>query len=466
MPEDLTTEDVPEFAGQERQESPDNQLFCCLFEFAPHAILSAGRDGRTTTEHAPLMLAAIRDISNRMRAEAERHRLLAQLRLQIERMPLAYLLSGPDLRCTDWNPAAERTFGYAREDVLGKHTYDVIVAPQSRPLVEAIFERLRAGDMHAHGAWESVTKDERTITCQWHNTPLMDDDGTFQGVLSLAEDITEKRTLEEQYRRAQKMEAIGQLANGVAHDFNNLLTVINGNSELLLQKIPRSDPSYGLLEAIHSAGERSACLIRQLLAFSRRQSIVPQPFDLNAVVAPQPLDLNAIIVDIEKMLRRIVGEDIQLRMSLAPHLGTVKAEPGQIEQVILILAVNARDAMSRGGTLNIETANIEFDESDAKTSPDIRPGSYTLLAVSDTGWGMTAAVKARIFEPFFTTKEVGKGAGLGLAVVRGVMQQVGGRIEVYSEPGVGTTFKVYLPQTEVSAQSGRSHSLLIEAVCN
>jgi PAS domain S-box-containing protein len=364
-------------------------------------------------------------------------------------MPLAYLLSGPDLRYARWNPAAERTFGYAEAEVLGKHPLEVVVAPQCRPLVEALFGRLRAGDMHAHGSWESVTKDGRTITCQWHNTPLLDDGGTFQGLLCLAEDVTEEKGLEERYRQAQKMEAIGQLAGGVAHDFNNLLTIINGYSDFLLQKIPPGDPSRGLLEEIYAAGERSASLTRQLLAFSREQ-----------VVAPRPVDLNAVVADTEKLLCRVIGEDIQLRLSLAPGLGTVQADPGQVEQVLMNLAVNARDAMPRGGKLGIETANIECAEGDAHTHAGVRSGPYALLAVSDTGCGMTAEVKARIFEPFFTTKEVGKGTGLGLAIVHRIVQHAGGRVEVDSEPGIGTTFKVYLPRIDLPARPGQSLSHL------
>jgi PAS domain S-box-containing protein len=387
------------------------------------------------------------DIDDLKRAEAERAEFLARLNLQIERLPLAYLLSGPDFRYTRWNPAAERLFGFTEAEVLGKHPFEVIVLPQSQPQVADIFARLAAGDMNAHDLAENVTRDGRIIVCEWFNTPLVDSAGQVVGCLSLAADITEKRSLEQQLRQSQKMEAVGQLAGGVAHDFNNLLTIISGSSELLLLKMPAGDPSRSLVEEIHRAGERSASLTRQLLVFSRKQ-----------VIQPRVLDLDAVVVDAEKLLRRVLGEDVRLETALRPLSGKVKADSGQLEQVLMNLAVNARDAMPTGGRLTIETAEAELSEDYARLHSGVRPGPYILLAVSDTGTGMTAEVKARIFEPFFTTKEAGKGTGLGLAVVHGIVKEAGGHVGVYSEVGRGTTFKVYLPRVNEPTRAGKSPS--------
>lgn len=256
-----------------------------------------------------------------------------------------------------------------------------------------------------------------------------------EGMIQYCTDVTERRRLEEQLRQAQKMEAVGQLAGGVAHDFNNLLTVINGYSELLLELTPEDDSRWALLKEIHSAGERSAGLTRQLLLFSRKQ-----------VAAPRIVDVSERIISTAKLIRRLIGEDVRLE-TMTRSTGKIRIDPGQLEQVVLNLAVNARDAMPRGGRLTIETTDMELDEEYSRTHASVPPGPYIRLAVTDTGSGMTPDVITRVFEPFFTTKGVGKGTGLGLAVVHGVVTQAGGHVEVYSELGVGTTFKVYLPRT-------------------
>jgi signal transduction histidine kinase/ActR/RegA family two-component response regulator len=274
--------------------------------------------------------------------------------------------------------------------------------------------------------------------------PIMDKGGQIVQVVHTARDITERKlaeqerlALQEQVRQSQKMEAIGLLAGGIAHDFNNILTVISGSTQLAMMDLEEGDPLRANLEEIKKASDRAADLTRQLLAFSRKQ-----------ILEMKVLDLNEVLQRLNKMLRRVIGEDTGLEMIASEPLGKVRVDPGQMEQVIMNLVVNARDAMPGGGKLILETANAELDEGYARMHIGVKPGSYVMLSVNDTGAGMTQEVKERIFEPFFTTKEMGKGTGLGLSTVYGIVKQSGGNIWVYSEPGKGTTFKIYLPRVD------------------
>jgi signal transduction histidine kinase/CheY-like chemotaxis protein len=300
-----------------------------------------------------------------------------------------------------------------------------------------------------------VTADGSYITVRCGGRRLKEESESSPGVEVFAEDVTEKRIMERQLRMAGKMEAIGRLSGGIAHDFNNLLGVIIGYSQLLRRKLAPEQPQlYEFAEEIHKAGERAAALTRQLLAFSRQQ-----------ILTPTIVDLNQLVSDMQKMLPRLIGEDIQVQVDLQSDLGTVKADRSQVEQVIMNLAVNARDAMPNGGRLLIETANAEFDEVYVRNHDGAKVGHYVMLSVTDAGIGMTPEVIAHIFEPFFTTKELGKGTGLGLATVYGVVKQSGGYIWVDSTPGQGSSFKIFLPRTsEIIAPAVPTQVKVPEAV--
>jgi two-component system cell cycle sensor histidine kinase/response regulator CckA len=340
------------------------------------------------------------------------------------------------------SPGFERLTGYPAVEALGRNCRFLQGKDTDPAVVTQVREAVRDGAACTVEV-QNYRKDGTPFWNELSVSPVRDGAGRVTHFVGVQTDVTARRGLEEQFRQTQKMEAFGQLAGGVAHDFNNLLTIINGYSDLLLQRLPPTDPLRELVAEIHKAGERSAGLTSQLLAFSRQQ-----------ILAPQVLVPNAVVADAERMLRRLIGEDVRLTATLAPDLGAVRADPGQLEQVVMNLAVNSRDAMPTGGRLTIETRNVELDEAYARTHPDARPGGYVLLSVSDTGTGMRPEVMARVFEPFFTTKEKGKGTGLGLATVLGIVRQSGGHVAVYSEVGIGTTVKIYLPRVEAAAGGG------------
>jgi two-component system, cell cycle sensor histidine kinase and response regulator CckA len=386
------------------------------------------------------LLGICRDITDRKRAEEEIRQSQQKLRMHIDHTPLAVVEWDFGHRVVAWNPSAERIFGYTREEALGQHA-SFIIPQQFREHMDQVWRESLTEKGGTRSTNDNVTKSGRTISCEWYNTPLIDDSGRVLGVASLVQDVTERVALEDRLRQSQKMEAVGRLAGGVAHDFNNLLTVILGYTQILSDGLPAGRLSDSASQ-IKAAAERAAGITRQLLAFSRKQ-----------VLSPRIIDLNDIMLNLDSLLRRLIGEDIEVLTVAATDLGSVKADPGQIEQVIMNLALNARDAMPNGGKLTIETANAELDDAYVRDHHPVQPGNYVMLAVSDTGQGMSPEVQARIFEPFFTTKEVGKGTGLGLATVYGIIKQSGGYIWVYSEPGRGTTFKIYIPRVEQPAQT-------------
>lgn len=508
------------------------------------------------------LLGICSDITDRKRAEEEIRQSQQKLRIHLEHTPLAVVEWDLQFRVTAWNPSAERMFGFAREEALGQHGF-FIVPPQWRQRVDEVWRGLLAQkggltSRYSFGHNDNVTKDGRLISCEWYNTPLVDDAGRVLGVASLVQDVTEREraeakfrglleaapdamvvvdreskivlvnaqteklfgyhraelldreiemlmperfrsrhpghraafsaaprvremgmalhlyglrkdgtefpievslspltteqgmlitsgirditervALEERLRQSQKMEAVGRLAGGVAHDFNNLLTVIMGYSQILADGVPAGSRLADSVAQIRSAADRASGITRQLLAFSRKQ-----------VLSPRIINLNDIVLNLDSLLRRLIGEDIEVLTVPARDLGSVKADPGQIEQVIMNLALNSRDAMPQGGKLTLETANAQLDEAYVREHHPVEPGQYVMLAVSDTGHGMSPETLSRIFEPFYTTKEVGKGTGLGLSMVYGIIKQSGGYIWVYSEPHGGTTFKIYLPRVD------------------
>jgi len=398
------------------------------------------------TANGTIVLSVIRDISDRKRIEEELRRANEELdrrknrELRDSQNRLALIVDSSqdaiigknlDGIVTHWNKGAEHMYGYSAQEMIGS-SITLLSPPEREGEIPNILKRIRAGERIEYFDTVRKTKDNRTLNVSLSVSPIHDTEGNVVGASTIARDITAQKKVEDQLRQSQKMEAVGRLAGGVAHDFNNLLGIVTACTELLSSRVDREGGEY--IDNIREAAKRGASLTRQLLAFSRKQQ-----------VQAQVLDLNERLDQVTKLLRPLMGDDVEV--VLRPKAGTaiVEVDPGQLDQVVLNLAVNSRDAMPRGGRLIIETGVFDFDESFAREHPSMAAGRYVMLAISDNGVGMNEATRSRIFEPFFTTKETGKGTGLGLATVYGIVKQSGGHIWVYSEPERGTTFKIYLP---------------------
>ena len=381
-----------------------------------------------------------RDVTERKETERQLRELNDRLQAVIETCPLPIISLDLEGRVQGWNRAAQETFGWTEEELLGRE-FPAPSDPSSKEKFDERLARARAGQHLEQVETRYRHKDGSQLNMSVWSSVLRDENGDANRVVLIAADVTERRRLEEQVQQSQKMEAIGRLAGGVAHDFNNLLTVIGGYGQLALNRQPAGSPAAQELKEVLNATDRAASLTKQLLALSRRQ-----------VVEPGSVDVNTIVTDMQRMLHRVIGEDIELRTRLWPNLARVRADRSQLELVLLNLAVNARDAMPEGGTLDIETAEVDLDESDVPARKVTGMfGRAVVLSVSDNGTGMDEQVRAHLFEPFFTTKEAGKGTGLGLSTSYGIIRQHGGDIWVYSEPGLGSTFKVYLPVAKPDA---------------
>ena len=418
----------------------------------------------------PTFTAFIRDLTERKQAEEalretvrSKEESLALLDSLLDTAPIGFAFHTPDLVYQRINESLASINGLSVKEHLGHTLREVL--PEMAEVLEPIMKRvLSTGEPVLDVELSGETPADPDRQHHWLASfyPVRMQAGEVLGVGVLVSEITDRKQLEDQLRQSQKMEAVGQLAGGIAHDFNNLLTAITGYSTLGLRHIEENHRVTGYLEEIKKAGDRAANLTRQLLAFSRKQ-----------ILQPLPLNLNDIVSDINKLLARLIGEDIELSVKLGSDLRRIKVDPGQIEQVLVNLAVNARDAMPRGGKLTIETAGVELSQEYADRHIGLQAGRYVVLSVSDNGTGMDEKTKERIFEPFFTTKEKDKGTGLGLSTVYGIVKQSGAHISVYSELGYGTTFQIYLPEhyapetTELAAEptgswGGSETVLLVE----
>ncbi len=383
-------------------------------------------------------------------AELDRLRLAAV----VESSDDAIVSKDLDGTIRSWNRAAERIFGYTAEEMIGSTVFRLI-PPELHDEEHSLLGRIRQGEHIAHYETTRVRKDGQRILVSLTLSPVYDSGGRLIGASTIKRDVTAHRAMENQLQQAQRMEAVGRLAGGIAHDFNNLLTVISGLSIMTAHRLTEGSLERQNVDQVIRAAERATALTHQLLTFSRRQ-----------MAEIRILDVNDILTGLETLLRRLIGEHISLQIARAREIGRVRGNQAQLEQVVMNLVLNARDAMPQGGTLSLDARNVEVTDLIGREQLRLPPGHYVVVSVSDTGVGMDAVTQANIFEPFFTTKSPGEGTGLGLATVYAVVQQAGGAIYVYSEPGMGSTFKVYFPRVDVplEAHGGRHQTGLPFAV--
>jgi two-component system cell cycle sensor histidine kinase/response regulator CckA len=400
-------------------------------------VVDRGYIARDDTGAALRMIGAMTDVTERTRSEAA-IRFQAQLLNAVQQ---AVVATDPEGIVIFWNKFAETLYGWTAEEAVGGTIEQLTPSPFLRDHGAAIVERGTAGESWT-GEFLVQGKMGKSFPALLTTSPVLDEKGRVLGFVRVSIDLTERRNLEEQFRQSQKMDAVGRLAGGIAHDFNNLLTVIRLNTEIILDSFDANDPRADDVKQIKSAAERASSLTRQLLAFSRKQ-----------ILQPRVLDMNSVVASVEPMLRRLIGEDITITSNSSAR-GYVVADPGQLEQILVNLVVNARDAMPQGGRISIETKNVELDENYTSEHAPVVPGRYVMLAVTDTGVGMNAVTKEHAFDPFFTTKDPGKGTGLGLATVYGIVKQSGGYVWIYSEPEHGTALKLYFPEVSAGAAFG------------
>ena len=400
-------------------------------------VVDRGYIARDHTGAALRMIGAMTDVTERTRSEAA-IRFQAQLLNAVQQ---AVVATDPAGVVIFWNKFAENLYGWSAQEAVGGTIEELTPSPFLRDHSEEIVVRGAAGESWT-GEFLVQGKTGKAFPALLTTSPVLDEKGRVLGFVRVSIDLTERRNLEEQFRQSQKMDAVGRLAGGIAHDFNNLLTVIRLNTEIILDSFDATDPRSEDVKQIKSAAERASSLTRQLLAFSRKQ-----------ILQPRVLDMNTVVGTVEPMLRRLIGEDITITSQCGAR-GYVVADPGQLEQILVNLVVNARDAMPQGGRIGIETKNVELDEHYTSEHAPVIAGRYVMLAVTDTGVGMNADTKEHAFDPFFTTKDPGKGTGLGLATVYGIVKQSGGYVWIYSEPAHGTALKLYFPEVSAAAAFG------------